>query len=167
MIQVYTGDGKGKTTAALGLILRASGAGMKIYFGQFIKSRDTSEGRAIAAAFPNVTHEAYGGGFVLGEATAEQRAAAAEGLRRAQAAVCSGAYDLIVLDEFNVAVNLGLIDSADALALLQACPATRELVITGRGASQALMDAADLVTEMGCVKHYYEKGVQARAGIEH
>lgn len=166
MIQIYTGDGKGKTTAALGLTLRASGAGFRIYFGQFIKTGNTNEERALKTAFPNVAFEAYGGGFVRGEPTEEHRKAAAQGFSRALHAIHSGMYGLVVLDELNVAVDLGLVKESDALALMRACPKAVELVLTGRGATQAMIDAADLVTQMQCVKHYHAQGVAARAGIE-
>lgn len=166
MIQIYTGDGKGKTTAALGLTLRATGAGMRVYFGQFIKTGGTSEEKCLKAAFPNVVFEPYGGGFVRGQATPKQKQEASEGLKRALSALNSGAYDLVILDEINVAVRLGLVGEAEALDLMRACPKTVELVMTGRGATQAMMDMADLVTEMRCVKHYFKQGVAARTGIE-
>lgn len=166
MIQIYTGDGKGKTTAALGLTLRATGAGMRVYFGQFIKTGGTSEEKCLKAIFPNVAFEPYGGGFVRGQVTEKQKLEASKGLERASNALTSGAYDLVILDEINVAVRLGLVEEASAMALMRACPKTVELVMTGRGATQAMMDAADLVTEMRCVKHYFEQGVPARVGIE-
>jgi len=166
MIQIYTGDGKGKTTAALGLTLRATGAGMRVYFGQFIKTGGTSEEKCLKAAFPNVVFEPYGGGFVRGQATAKQKQEAGEGLERASRALMSGNYDLVILDEINVAVRLGLVEEASALDLMRSCPERVELVLTGRGATQAMMDAADLVTEMRCIKHYFEQGVPARVGIE-
>lgn len=166
MIQIYTGDGKGKTTAALGLTLRATGAGMRVYFGQFIKTGGTSEEKCLKSSLPNVVFEPYGGGFVRGQATEKQKREAGEGLERARNALASGAYGLVVLDEINVAVRLGLVAEAAALDLMRACPETVELIMTGRGATQAMMDAADLVTEMRCVKHYFQQGVAARVGIE-
>ena len=166
MIQIYTGDGKGKTTAALGLTLRATGAGMRVYFGQFIKTGGTSEEKCLRSAFPNVVFEPYGGGFVRGQATDKQKREASVGLEKAMHALHSGVYGLIVLDEINVAVRLGLVEEEAVLDLMRACPENVELVMTGRGATQAMMDRAHLVTEMRCVKHYFEQGVAARVGIE-
>ena len=167
-IQVYTGDGKGKTTAALGLCLRAAGAGLRVYFGQFMKRGETSETRALRAAFPaQVTVAQYGTGRELsGPDAAADGAAARAGFAAAREAVCGGGYDVAVLDEINVALRLGYVQEVDVLALLCAKPSGTELVLTGRYAPQAVQDAADLVTEMREIKHYYAAGVPAREGIE-
>ncbi len=166
-IHVYTGDGKGKTTAALGLTLRAAGAGLRVYFAQFIKQGDYSEIRALAELGARVCVAQFGRGrFVRGAPEPADVAAAADGLRAVAAALASGRYDLVVLDEINVAVALGLVAEADLLDLLDARPPGVELVLTGRRASAAVLERAHLVTEMRAVKHYFEQGVGARIGIE-
>ena len=166
--QIYTGNGKGKTTAALGLCLRAAGAGLRVYFGQFMKTAHTSEAKALSAFAAQICHETYGTGDELARVTPNaDKAAAQQGLEKARAALLGGAYDLVVLDEINVAQHLGYISEAAVLALISEKPRATELVLTGRSASQAVLDAADLVTEMCEVKHYYHAGVFARKGIEH
>ncbi|MCL2672308.1 MAG: cob(I)yrinic acid a,c-diamide adenosyltransferase [Clostridiales bacterium] len=165
-VQVYTGDGKGKTTALLGLALRAVGANKRVYIGQFIKKGDYSEVKAIRNYLPQITLEQYGEGFVLSIPSAEHTAAAQNGLARARAALLSGEYDLVMLDEINVAVDLGLIPVAELLDLIRAKPEGIELVLTGRNAAAEIIAAADLVSEVKEIKHYYAKGVSAREGIE-
>lgn len=166
-VQVYTGNGKGKTTAAMGLALRALGAGLRVYFGQFMKCGAMCEIKALRI-FADITIEQYGDGTELTRPHAQDdRAAAQAGFSRAMAALAEGGYDVVILDELNVAVHLGHLDEAQAHALLAARPARTELVLTGRWAKQSVMDAADLVTEMREVKHYYSAGVAARRGIEH
>ena len=166
-VQVYTGDGKGKTTAALGLALRAAGAGLRVYFGQFIKNGDYSELRALARFADRVTVAQFGlGRFVGREPAPEDRAAARQGLREIHNALVSGAYDLVIGDEANVAASRGLIGEADLLELIDQRPPQVELVLTGRGAPAAVLARADLVTEMRAVRHYYDQGVGARVGIE-
>ena len=166
-VQVYTGDGKGKTTAALGLALRAAGAGLRIYFGQFIKNADYSEIKALARFADCITVRQFGRGcFLLTEPAPEDRAAARRGLDNVRQALVSGDYDLVIADEANVAVALGLIEPEDLVALIDLRPEQVELVLTGRGAPDAVLARADLVTEMRCVRHYYDRGVLARQGIE-
>lgn len=171
-VHVYTGDGKGKTTAALGLVVRALGAGLDVYIGQFIKGMRYSEiatletlDRALGAGRLEVRQ--FGRGCFIGrEPEAADIAAARAGLEAARNAVMSEDWDLVVLDEVNVALSRGLLDEGEVLELLERKPASVELVLTGRGAPEAILARADLVTEMRCVKHYYEAGVQARDGIE-
>lgn len=165
-LQVYTGNGKGKTTAAMGLALRALGAGHRVYFGQFMKMGRLSEIRALES-FPALTIRQFGDGTELTapDAHADQQAAQA-GLQGAQEALASGEYDLVILDEINVAVHLGHVDDDQLRALLLAQPTGTELVLTGRWARPWLIQQADLVTEMVEVKHYYNAGVPARRGIE-
>ncbi len=166
-LQVYTGDGKGKTTAALGLAVRAAGAGFRVYIAQFIKSGDYSEIRAMQRFEKEVTVEQFGRGrFIRGRPSDADIQAARQGLMRAADQLSGGAYDVVILDEANVAVTCGLFALDDLLDLVEQKPEGVELVITGRGAAAALMERADLVTEMTAVKHYYEKGVKARTGIE-
>jgi cob(I)alamin adenosyltransferase len=166
-IQVYTGDGKCKTTAALGLAVRAVGAGLRVYLGQFIKRGEFSEIRILRERFPEVTVEQFGcGGFIRGKPTPEDCAAARRGLECLRAALRGGQYDLVIADEANTAVGAGVLTEDELLALAAGKPAAVELVFTGRGAGTRLQDRADLVTEMRCVKHYYAAGVPARPGIE-
>ena len=170
-IQVYTGDGKGKTTAALGLALRAAGRGLRTYFGQFLKGRKSGEALAAAKLAPLVVIEQFGRqGFVIvreSEAPDDEDVALAKaGLGKCRQAMLSGIYDIVVLDEVCVAVDLGLLTEADVLGFLDAKPARVEVVLTGRGMTPALAARADLVTEMVARKHYIDEGVRARDGIE-
>jgi cob(I)alamin adenosyltransferase len=167
-VQVYTGDGKGKTTAALGLIVRALGQGLRPAVLQFMKS-DPSWGEIVTLKRLGVPVEQCGlDHWVLkGEASQEDLAAAAAGFAKARAAVTSGAFDLVVLDELITTVFFELVPLGDVLALMAAKPAAVELVMTGRRAPEELVAAADLVTEMRPLKHYYDAGVQARPGIEY
>jgi len=167
-VQVYTGDGKGKTTAALGLALRAVGAGLRVYIAHFMKRGDYSEMTACGKLGGQVTAEQFGTGrFVRGNPDTDDLAAGQQGLEAVKAALTAGTYDLVIADEANVAVAMGVLNEEAVLDLMAAKPAHVELVLTGRGATEAIMAAADLVTEMRAVKHYYEKGVAARKGIEH
>ena len=166
-IQVYTGEGKGKTTAALGLTLRAAAAGLKVFFAQFIKGGDYSEITALKRFSGLAAVEQFGTGkFILGVPSLEDRQAAQKGLHRIQSVFLSGEYDLVVLDEANVAVTCGLFPVEELLKLIQLKPENMELIITGRNADPRIIEKADLVTEMKAVKHYLSKGVSARIGIE-
>jgi cob(I)alamin adenosyltransferase len=166
-VQIYTGDGKGKTTAALGLIVRALGQGLRPAVLQFMKGDPTwgeivtlkrLEVPVVQCGLDHWVHE--------GKVTADDRAAAAAGLARGRALVESGDYDLVVMDELCTALYFELLALDDVFAMLAARPAAVEVVLTGRRAPEALVAAADLVTEMRPLKHYYEAGVHARAGIE-
>jgi cob(I)alamin adenosyltransferase len=166
-VHVYTGDGKGKTTAALGLALRAAGAGLKVFIGQFIKMGAYSEIKALQRFEDVIRVEQFGrGGFVRGNPAPEDIAAARSGLERVRAVMGSGGYRVIVLDEANVAATCGLISVQELLGVILEKPPDVEMIITGRGAAPRILEAADLVTEMRPVKHYFEKGVRARVGIE-
>jgi cob(I)alamin adenosyltransferase len=166
-VQVYTGDGKGKTTAALGLALRAAGAGLKVFIGQFLKAGPSSEIKALNRLSDWITLEHFGRpGFVRGRPSPEDIAAARNGLQRVKEIMAGGQYRLIILEEANVAVHYGLFACSDLLGVIQNKPREIELVITGRYAAPEIIAKADLVTEMRAVKHYFEKGVQARIGIE-
>jgi cob(I)alamin adenosyltransferase len=166
-VQVYTGDGKGKTTAALGLALRASGHGLRTYVGQFMKGQQYGELEALRD-HPWITIEQYGDVRCIRreEVTPEHVAQAHHGLERAREAMRSGRYDVVVLDEVNVAIWFGLLAVEEVLALLDQRPERVEVVLTGRRAPQELIERADLVTEMREIKHYYQQGVVARDGIE-
>jgi len=166
-VQVYTGDGKGKTTAALGLALRASGSGLRTYIGQFMKGEACGELVAVRS-HPAITIEQYGTARFLRreEVTPQDIEQARAGLARARSKMLSGQYDIIVLDEVNVAIWFGIVDLQGVLAFLDQRPERVEVILTGRRAPQELIERADLVTEMRQVKHYYVQGVQARRGIE-
>ncbi|NLE45435.1 MAG: cob(I)yrinic acid a,c-diamide adenosyltransferase [Chloroflexi bacterium] len=166
-VQLYTGDGKGKTTAALGQALRASGHGLRTYIGQFMKGQEYGELTALRE-HPMITIEQYGDVRCIHreEVMPEHIAQANAGLQRAREMMLSGEYDIIVLDEVNVTIWFGLLDLDDVLDLLNERPADVELILTGRRAPQALIENADLVTEMREIKHYYAQGVGARTGIE-
>jgi len=166
-VQVYTGNGKGKTTAAIGLAIRAAGAGLKVFIAQFIKHGDYSEIKTLKRLSDMITVEQHGmGRFVNGKPTASDIEKAKEGLKRAKQVMLSGKYDVIVLEEANVAVAYGLISEQELVSMILSKPESVEMVITGRNASHAIIDKADLVTEMRPVKHYFNKGVEARLGIE-
>ena len=165
--QVYTGDGKGKTTAAIGLAVRAAGAGLKVYIAQFIKQGDYSEIKTRKKLSDMITVEQHGmGRFVNGKPTAKDIDLAKEGLKRARQVMISGEYDVIILEEANVAVKYGLIPEQDLVNMIVSKPESVEMVITGRNASPLIIDKADLVSEVRSIKHYYNKGVKARLGIE-
>jgi cob(I)alamin adenosyltransferase len=166
-VQVYTGDGKGKTTAALGLAMRAAGAGLRVYIGQFIKSADYSELTTLQRLADCITVQQFGRGcFLLTEPSQADIDAAHAALAAIDAVLTSGAFDLVIADEINVACALGLINEQDILNLMTRRPLSVELVLTGRGAPASVLARADLVTEMRPIKHYYEQGVLARKGIE-
>ena len=168
-IQVYTGDGKGKTTAALGLAVRAAGRGLMVYFGQFLKGRWTGEIGAAQRLSPFLNLVQFGRKeFVnVTEAPGEEDIILArEGLEACREAMLSGIYSIIVLDEVCVAVRLGLLSEDDLLNFLDGKPEKVEVVLTGRGATPGLESRADLVTEMKDVKHYGARGIKARDGIE-
>jgi cob(I)alamin adenosyltransferase len=166
-VQVYTGDGKGKTTAAFGLAMRAAGHGLAVLVLQFMKA-DPTWGEIVSARRLGIDVEQVGldHWVVKGKVTDDDRCAAVAGFARACELIRAGAYDVVVLDELCTALFFELVPLADVLALLADRPAGTELVLTGRRAPDELAAAADLVTEMRPVKHYFEAGVGAREGIE-
>lgn len=168
-VLLFTGDGKGKTTAALGLVLRASGHGMSAFVMQFIKSATGAGEERAGERLAGVTVEQCGRGFVRNatpEQLLEHAAAAKEGLARAAEALASGRYAVVVLDEVCTAVSRGLLAEAEVAAAVRAAPAGSIVVLTGRGATDALVALADTVTEMRCVKHGYQAGIAAQEGVE-
>jgi cob(I)alamin adenosyltransferase len=166
-VQVYTGDGKGKTTAALGLAVRAAGAGMRVFIAQFAKGMRSSELAALARLAPLVEARQYGTGrFITGAPSPGDIAAAREGLAAARVAIESGAWDMIILDEANIATWFGLFSVEELLALIDLAGGRMEIVITGRRADPRVIERADLVTEMREIRHYHARGVPARTGIE-
>jgi cob(I)alamin adenosyltransferase len=166
-VQIYTGDGKGKTTAAIGLAVRAAGAGLKVYIAQFMKLGDYGEITALRRLSDGITVEQFGTGrFIRGNPAPEDFAAARRGIERVKEIFAGRSHQLVVLDEANVAAACGLFPSADLLDIVQTRPEGVEVVLTGRQAAPELIARADLVTEMKAVKHYYQAGVAARTGIE-
>ncbi|RZB29873.1 MAG: cob(I)alamin adenosyltransferase [Desulfobacteraceae bacterium Eth-SRB1] len=166
-VQIYTGDGKGKTTAALGLSIRAAGAGLKVYIGQFIKSGEYSEINALKRFSDFITIEQFGRGcFIKGKPVSEDIKLARKGLEKVKEVMSSGDYNIIILDEANVALQCKLFEVQDLLKIIAAKPEDIELVITGRYADPEIIEKSDLVTEMKEIKHYFQKGIQARLGIE-
>jgi cob(I)alamin adenosyltransferase len=169
---VYTGNGKGKTTAAIGLVVRAAGNRMRVFFLQFIKGRWKSGEREILRGLPGVDLEVTGRGFTI-EGLRDPRipmdehaAAAAAGWERAKDIVRSEQYDMVVLDEILGAVHAGLVDLEELLALVRTKPAHLHLVLTGRGAPPSLIEASDLVSEVLPIKHPFERGIKAQVGVE-
>jgi len=166
--QVYTGDGKGKTTAVLGLTVRAVGAGMRVYIGQFLKTSVTSEAKSLVGHFPEVTVEEYGNCRSMSIGSADEgEDGKPSAFERIAAVLLSGEYDMVVLDEINIAVYFNLISEQEALELIELRPENVELVFTGRRALPSFIERADLVSEVVEVKHYYHQGVPARRGIEY
>lgn len=168
-MQVYYGNGKGKTTAAMGLAVRALGGGKRVYIGQFIKDMAYGE-LSVIQKLPGALAELYGSGqgCIIGRAANDKDyAAAARGYEKAKSVLMSGEYDLVILDEINVACSLKLLTVQQLLDLMDLRPLTTELVYTGRGCPQEVLDRADLITEMREVRHYYNTtGLLARDGIE-
>jgi len=166
-VQVYTGNGKGKTTAALGLIVRACGAGLRVYFCQFIKGGICNEIKTLKKRFCDVTIQQCGRGrFIRGRPSREDIKLAHRGLEKLRVAMLSGKYDVMIADEANCAISCGLFTTSELMKLIDEKPDHVELVFTGRSASKRLIARADLVTEMMEVKHYFRKGIKSRPGIE-
>jgi cob(I)alamin adenosyltransferase len=188
-VQVYTGDGKGKTTAAIGLAVRAIGAGKRVLFLQFMKTRSYSEHSVLERLSPALTLVTLGKPFFLakegtlseddmrafadevvifapGQPPEDYRKAMADGVERAKKAVSGGEYDVVILDEIIVAAYYELVSDDQIVDILSSRLDSVELVLTGRGASDELVARADLVTTMQNVKHYYDRGILARAGVD-
>jgi cob(I)alamin adenosyltransferase len=166
MIQVYTGNGKGKTTAALGLALRAAGSGLKVYIAQFCKGRNYGELHTLKK-IKNIKIEQLGTTcFIKKTPSPKDVAKAKNGLEKAKKIIAAKVYDVVILDELNIALALGLLQLKDILGLIKKAPRKTELVLTGRYAHPKLLKAADLVSEIKEKKHYYQGGIKARKGIE-
>ena len=172
-IHIYTGNGKGKTTAALGLALRAIGAGKSVYLAQFLKKGFFSGQKALNLLSGTLKHdqkiliEQFGTGrFIRGEADDREKERAAQGVKRILEIMGQGEFDLIIMDEAVTACSLALISDKEIETLLNTKKRNAELVLTGRGVTDFLKKKADLVTEMKEIKHYYKEGVEAREGIE-
>jgi cob(I)alamin adenosyltransferase len=168
LVLVYTGAGKGKTTAALGLLLRASGRGLRTRLFQFLKHERAKFGEHRSLDRLGIPYQGLGDGFTWRSRDLERSAdLALQGWRAAREALLSGDYDLIVLDEFTYPLKYGWVEWAEVEAALRARPAAVHVVITGRDALPELITLADTVTEMALVKHAYDQGIPAQAGIEH
>ncbi len=167
LIQVYTGDGKGKTTAALGLALRAVGQGMKVIIIQFIKGDFTCGEHLFAARYYPFDMVQLSTKSSFDQTFEELRSCAEQTLAFAEKTILDGGYDIVILDEILVAVNKGLISTDQVLSLMGKKPESMELILTGRGAPKEIVEQADLVTEMVALKHPFTKGIKARKGIEY
>ena len=172
LVIVFTGKGKGKSSAALGIALRAFGHKMHVSFVQFIKSpSNTGEAMAAERLAPEIEFVSMGKGFVhyRDNATSldEHKNAAAQAMATARQRIFAGSWDIVVLDEINNAVQLGLVDIREVLKLVQSKPPKLHLVLTGREAHPDLIEAADLVTEMREIKHPFESGVKAQKGVDY
>lgn len=167
LVQIYTGNGKGKTTAALGLALRAAGHGLWVYFGQFMKGVPYGELSALAQ-IPSVRVRQFGAGRWTHpeRVTAEDRTMAQLGLRECAEMLHSGQYDVVVLDEINVAAAWGLLPVDQVVDLISTKPPRVELILTGRYVPEEMLSLADLVTEMSEIKHPFSSGIASRRGIE-
>jgi cob(I)alamin adenosyltransferase len=166
-VHVYTGNGKGKTTAAFGLALRAVGAGKKVFFAQFVKGKMYAEIKAVQKYLPAITVKQYGlGCFIVNTPSQKDIDAARDGLTEITQIMQSGNYDMIVLDEADIAVYYNLFSSQELIDIIDTRQETTEIIITGRYATPDIIEMADLVTEMHEIKHYYRRGVEARKGIE-
>jgi len=173
LIHIYTGDGKGKTTSALGLALRAIGAGKKVAIIQFMKKGNYSEHKAIKKYRLPILIESFGIGYykIMGDKkpkSAHQKAAQ-RGIQRARDIIASNKYNLIILDEINIAVGFGLINVQDVIDILLTDNRllSTDIILTGRRAHPKLRKIADLVTEMKKIKHPFDRGIKARKGIEY
>ncbi|MCL2148145.1 MAG: cob(I)yrinic acid a,c-diamide adenosyltransferase [Methanomassiliicoccaceae archaeon] len=168
LVHVYTGNGKGKTTASLGLGFRAAGRGLEVLMIQFLKPPENYGEHVSAERFPNFTILPLGLDHMVSKVPKERDIKVAQDtLQRARDEIYSGKYDLVILDEVNNAMSWKLLDPAEVVGMLEGRPANIEIVLTGRGAPKEIVEYADLVTEMTLVKHPFDKGVRARKGIEY
>ena len=167
LVIVNTGKGKGKTTAAMGVLLRAWGRGMKVIMLQFIKHSTANFGEQRAAEKMGIEMRAMGDGFTWRSKDLDQSAELARAhWEDCKTVIASGEYDLVVLDEFTYPMHYGWIDTDEVIEVLKARPEMLHVIITGRNAPEALVEYADLVTEMQVVKHPYQQGIKAQPGIE-
>ncbi|MBN1367064.1 MAG: cob(I)yrinic acid a,c-diamide adenosyltransferase [Dehalococcoidales bacterium] len=168
MVQIYTGEGKGKTTAAIGNIIRALGHGSKVYVAVFMKGDYTYGEWDYLTGLPNVKIERFGLRDFCNpdNIKPEEKEQAEKALTAAREAISRGIYDLVVLDEINIAIAWHLIDINDVIKLIDAKPTNLNLILTGRYADSELVKKADLVTEMLKIKHHYDTGISAQQGIE-
>ncbi len=166
-LHIYTGNGKGKTTAALGLALRAMGSGKNVFIGQFVKSMAYSETEPIRTSLPQITIKQYGlNCFINQIPTSEDAEAAKKGLSEIESILREAKHELVILDEANIALYYNLFNLNELIRILNCRTENTEVVITGRYAPPELIEYADLVTEMKEIKHYYAKGIKSRKGFE-
>jgi cob(I)alamin adenosyltransferase len=166
-VHVLTGNGKGKTTSAIGISVKAAGSGLKVFFSQFVKKGEYSEIKAFKRFPDQIKLEQFGlGRFTDSNPALDDINAANTGLERVKEVINKNEYDLVILDEANVAVKLGLMSVQKLVSLIINKPHKLNMVITGRYASPRIIELADIVTEMKVIKHYFKKGVAARVGIE-
>ncbi|MEW5758005.1 MAG: cob(I)yrinic acid a,c-diamide adenosyltransferase [Candidatus Omnitrophota bacterium] len=166
MIQVYTGEGKGKTTAAFGLALRALGAGLRVYVAQFIKNGSFCEIKTIKT-LKNIEIEQFGlGCFIRQTPSEKEMKLVSKGFAKIKKIISEKFYDVIILDEANIVLDLKMINLADFLNSIKSASKNKEIILTGRNAPKELIRLADLVSEIKEIKHYYKKGIKARKGIE-
>jgi cob(I)alamin adenosyltransferase len=166
-VQIYTGDGKGKSTAAFGVAARMAGRGGRVFVGRFMKGLTSGE-FLYSDNIPGIEYEDFGSEeYIVGTPSDRDFSCAEHGLRRVSETLESGEYDMVVMDEVNDALLFGLLTLDAVLEVVAKRPVRTELIMTGRGAPKRLMDIADLVTEMRSVKHYFDKGVMARPGVEY
>ncbi|NLM21431.1 MAG: cob(I)yrinic acid a,c-diamide adenosyltransferase [Peptococcaceae bacterium] len=165
-IHIYTGNGKGKTTAAFGLAVRAACSGKKVYIGQFVKDMKYSE-TAIEAYMPKIKIEQLGEGCFIDRPPREtDKIRAQQALQQCTALLKSGEYDVVILDEIIIAIYYKLLTVEEVINMLNARAEQVEVILTGRYAPEKLIQVADLVTEMKEIKHYYRQGVPSRPGID-
>jgi cob(I)alamin adenosyltransferase len=170
LVTVFTGDGKGKTTAAIGTAVRAAGYGLRVFIVFFLKGKMFSQGEALALEiFPGIKTASFGasGWIKKGAVNAEASAQALKALETAGKAIASGEYDLVIMDEVNGAVDFGLISVEDVIKVITARPDSIDVILTGRHADSRIIEMADVVTEMVNVKHAFERGIKAREGIDY
>jgi len=169
LVEVFTGSGKGKTSAALGVVLRAAGQGLRSHIIYFMKGEYPYGERKVFPLLPNVTYQSFGHEDFVdpNNVKDEERQQARQGLEAARQALAGGDYDLVVLDEINIAVAWKLIGIEEVLQLIEDKPQNVELILTGRHADPRLIERADLVTDMVEIKHPFRKGIKARRGIDY
>jgi cob(I)alamin adenosyltransferase len=170
MVSIFTGDGKGKTSAAIGIATRAAGHGLMVFIVFFMKADNYVHGeRTSLSSIPNIKFESFGGkGWVdKNNINSEDIEQAKQGFNTARESMLSGEYDVVILDEINPAVFFGLIPADKVLELIKEKPSNVELILTGRNADARVVQAADMVTEMLAIKHPYNNGIQARRGIDY
>ena len=168
LVEVFTGNGKGKTTAALGIVLRAIAHDLKVYIVYFMKGGYPYGEQQVFSRLPNVDFSVFGHERLAdpNNIKPEEKEEAKKALAKAREVISSGDYDVVILDEVNIAAAWKLIDVAEVLELVKSKPKDMELILTGRYADQSLIDAADLVTEMKKIRHPYDRGIRARKGID-
>ncbi len=166
-IHIYTGEGKGKTTAALGLAIRALGAGFRVWIGQFAKGKEYSEHKALKIFNESLCIRLFGNaGFIFDKVKSEDIEKAKFGLKEAQNILIKGDYKLVILDEICIALHFKLLSIEEVIETLNKRAKHVEVILTGRNAPEELIAIADLVTKMSEIKHYFSQGVNARIGIE-